>query len=210
MSIEEDIERAFGSNGLLSEVVDGYKMRIEQAEMAKAIGRAISQKTPIVCEAGTGTGKTFAYLIPAFYYGRKIIIATGTKTLQDQLFDQDIQVVRSALKIPLTVAKLKGRANYLCHHQIERTKAERSFSSLREVELFNMFERMLDSSESGDISEVNIPEESLRVQSGVVSTRDSCLGSDCPHISKCFVLKLEKKRCLPRLLWLTITCFLQT
>ena len=193
LSIEEDIERAFDSNGLLSEVVDGYKMRVEQAEMAKAIGRAISQKTPIVCEAGTGTGKTFAYLIPAFYYGRKIIIATGTKTLQDQLFDQDIQVVRSALKIPITIAKLKGRANYLCHHQIERTKAERSFSSLREVELFNMFERMLDSSESGDISEVNIPEESLRVQSGVVSTRDNCLGSDCPHIGKCFVLKARKK-----------------
>ena len=193
MSTEEEIERAFNSNGLLSEVVSGYRARIEQSEMAQAIGAAIKNKEPIICEAGTGTGKTFAYLIPAFYYGRKIIIATGTKTLQDQLFDQDIQVVRSALKIPITVAKLKGRANYLCHHQIERTKAERSFSSLREVELFNMYERMLDSSESGDISEINMPEENPRVQSSVVSTRDNCLGSDCPHITKCFVLKARKK-----------------
>ena len=193
MSIEEEIDRAFSAEGLLSEVVNGYKPRVEQTEMAIAIGRAIGERSPIICEAGTGTGKTFAYLIPAFYYGRKIIVATGTKTLQDQLFDQDIQVVRDALKLPITVAKLKGRANYLCHHQIERTKSERSFSSLREVELFNMFERMLDTSESGDISEVSIPEESPRVQSAVVSTRDNCLGSDCPHIGKCFVLKARKR-----------------
>ncbi|MBT6183571.1 MAG: ATP-dependent DNA helicase, partial [Betaproteobacteria bacterium] len=193
MSIEEEIDRAFSAEGLLSEVVNGYKPRVEQTEMAIAIGRAIGERSPIICEAGTGTGKTFAYLIPAFYYGRKIIVATGTKTLQDQLFDQDIQVVRDALKLPITVAKLKGRANYLCHHQIEKTKSERSFSSLREVELFNMFERMLDTSESGDISEVSIPEESPRVQSAVVSTRDNCLGSDCPHIGKCFVLKARKQ-----------------
>ena len=193
MSIEEEIDRAFSAEGLLSEVVSGYKPRVEQTEMAIAIGRAIGERSPIICEAGTGTGKTFAYLIPAFYYGRKIIVATGTKTLQDQLFDQDIQVVRDALKLPITVAKLKGRANYLCHHQIEKTKSERSFSSLREVELFNMFERMLDTSESGDISEVSIPEESPRVQSAVVSTRDNCLGSDCPHIGKCFVLKARKQ-----------------
>jgi ATP-dependent DNA helicase DinG len=193
LSIEEEIDRAFSAEGLLSEVVSGYKPRVEQTEMAIAIGRAIGERSPIICEAGTGTGKTFAYLIPAFYYGRKIIVATGTKTLQDQLFDQDIQVVRDALKLPITVAKLKGRANYLCHHQIEKTKSERSFSSLREVELFNMFERMLDTSESGDISEVSIPEESPRVQSAVVSTRDNCLGSDCPHIGKCFVLKARKQ-----------------
>ena len=193
LSTEEEIDRAFSSKGLLSDVVFGYKSRVEQSEMAQAIGAAIKKKEPIICEAGTGTGKTFAYLIPAFYYGRKIIIATGTKTLQDQLYDQDIQVVRDALKIPITVAKLKGRANYLCHQQIERTKSERSFSSLREVEIFNMYERMLESSDSGDISEVNMPEENQRVQSSVVSTRDSCLGSDCPHINKCFVLKARKR-----------------
>ncbi len=193
LSTEEEIDRAFGAKGLLSDVVVGYKSRVEQSEMAQAIGAAIKKKEPIICEAGTGTGKTFAYLIPAFYYGRKIIIATGTKTLQDQLYDQDIQVVRDALKIPITVAKLKGRANYLCHQQIERTKSERSFSSLREVEIFNMYERMLESSDSGDISEVNMPEENQRVQSSVVSTRDSCLGSDCPHINKCFVLKARKR-----------------
>lgn len=193
LSTEEEIDRAFSSKGLLSDVVVGYKSRVEQSEMAQAIGAAIKKKEPIICEAGTGTGKTFAYLIPAFYYGRKIIIATGTKTLQDQLYDQDIQVVRDALKIPITVAKLKGRANYLCHQQIERAKSERSFSSLREVEIFNMYERMLESSDSGDISEVNMPEENQRVQSSVVSTRDSCLGSDCPHINKCFVLKARKR-----------------
>ncbi len=193
MDIAEDIDRVFNPEGLLSSVVTDYKYRQEQCDMAKAVSHAIVNKTPLVCEAGTGTGKTFAYLIPAFYYGQKIIVATGTKTLQDQLFDKDIQTVRKALKLPITVAKLKGRANYLCHHQIEKTRSERVFTSVRDVEMFRQFEQMLETSTTGDISEVEGSAGSSSVRASVVSTRDNCLGSDCPYIGDCFVLKARKQ-----------------
>jgi len=193
VDIAEDIDRVFNPEGLLSSVVTDYKYRQEQCDMAKAVSHAIVNKTPLVCEAGTGTGKTFAYLIPAFYYGQKIIVATGTKTLQDQLFDKDIQTVRKALKLPITVAKLKGRANYLCHHQIEKTRSDRVFTSVRDVEMFRQFEQMLETSTTGDISEVEGSAGSSSVRASVVSTRDNCLGSDCPYIGDCFVLKARKQ-----------------
>ena len=89
--------------------------------MAQAVARAIEARQPLVAEAGTGTGKTFAYLVPALLYGGKVIVSTGTKTLQDQLFERDLPLIRDALAVPITVALLKGRANYVCHHHLERT-----------------------------------------------------------------------------------------
>ncbi len=92
--------------------------------MAQAVARAIALRQPLVAEAGTGTGKTFAYLVPALLYGGKVIVSTGTKTLQDQLFERDLPLIRDALAAPITVALLKGRANYVCHHHLERTARE--------------------------------------------------------------------------------------
>jgi len=92
--------------------------------MAQAVARAITLRQPLVAEAGTGTGKTFAYLVPALLYGGKVIVSTGTKTLQDQLFERDLPLIRDALAAPITVALLKGRANYVCHHHLERTARE--------------------------------------------------------------------------------------
>jgi ATP-dependent DNA helicase DinG len=92
--------------------------------MADAVARAIAGRTPLLAEAGTGTGKTFAYLVPALLYGGKVIVSTGTKTLQDQLFQRDLPLVRDALGVPVTLAVLKGRANYVCHHHLERTANE--------------------------------------------------------------------------------------
>jgi ATP-dependent DNA helicase DinG len=92
--------------------------------MADAVALAIAGRTPLLAEAGTGTGKTFAYLVPALLYGGKVIVSTGTKTLQDQLFQRDLPLVRDALRVPVTLALLKGRANYVCHHHLERTAAE--------------------------------------------------------------------------------------
>ena len=92
--------------------------------MADAVADAIARRGALIAEAGTGTGKTFAYLVPALLYGGKVIVSTGTKTLQDQLFQRDLPLVREALKLPVTLALLKGRANYVCHHHLERTAAE--------------------------------------------------------------------------------------
>ncbi|MGZ8223062.1 MAG: DEAD/DEAH box helicase, partial [Methylobacter sp.] len=109
-----DIETFFGSDGGLSTVIPGYQPRAAQVEMAEAIAHAIEANQHLIAEAGTGTGKTFAYLVPAILSGKKVIISTGTKNLQDQLFNKDLPVIRKAIKTPFIAALLKGRSNYLC------------------------------------------------------------------------------------------------
>src|ERR1051325_11755499 len=116
------LDDLFSPDGLLARSIPSYRVRPGQVEMARAIAETIERNGVMIAEAGTGTGKTFAYLVPALLSGGKVIISTGTKTLQDQLFDRDIQVVRDALKVPVTVALLKGRANYVCHHYLERAQ----------------------------------------------------------------------------------------
>ena len=111
----QDLDRIFAADGALALAVDGFRVRDGQLEMARAVAHAIEKNTVLIAEAGTGTCKTFAYLVPALLSGGKVIISTGTKTLQDQLFDRDIAVVREALKVPVTVAQLKGRSNNVSH-----------------------------------------------------------------------------------------------
>src|ERR687883_759431 len=118
-----DLDAVFGEDGALARVVSGFRGRPFQVDMARAVASAIEERSVLVAEAGTGTGKTFAYLVPALRSGGKVIISTGTKTLQDQLFDRDIPMVRDALKAPVTVSLLKGRANYVCHYHLERALA---------------------------------------------------------------------------------------
>ena len=110
----------FGDGGALARALTGFRFRPQQLEMADAVARAIAERQPLLAEAGTGTGKTFAYLVPALLYGGKVIVSTGTKTLQDQLFQRDLPLVRAALGAPVTLALLKGRANYVCHHHLEQ------------------------------------------------------------------------------------------
>ena len=125
----QDLESIFSEQGVLAHGVADFRVRQGQIEMARAVAAAIESNSVLIAEAGTGTGKTFAYLVPALLSGGKVIISTGTKTLQDQLFDRDIQVVREALKVPVTVALLKGRANYVCHYYLERAQSEGRFAS---------------------------------------------------------------------------------
>lgn len=117
-----DLASVFSETGALAQVVPGFRARQGQLEMAEAIKKVINNQLVIVSETGTCTGKTFAYLVPALLSGGKVIISIGTKTLQDQLFGRDIPVVRDALRVPVTMALLKGRANYVCHHHLERAK----------------------------------------------------------------------------------------
>ncbi|MCL4725488.1 MAG: ATP-dependent DNA helicase, partial [Rhodocyclaceae bacterium] len=128
-----DIDAVFAADGALARAIPGYRLRPQQVEMAQRIAAAIQSHGVLVAEAGTGTGKTFAYLVPALLAGGKAIVSTGTKTLQDQLFQRDLPTVRDALKAPATIALLKGRANYVCHYHLERARTEGRFLSREEA-----------------------------------------------------------------------------
>ena len=160
--------------------------------MADAVADAIARRGALIAEAGTGTGKTFAYLVPALLYGGKVIVSTGTKTLQDQLFQRDLPLVRDALKLPVTLALLKGRANYVCHHHLERAAAEGRLPSredARHLPKIIAFSRASDTGDRGSLADVS---ENASIWPLVTSTRDNCLGAECAFHADCFVLKARK------------------
>jgi ATP-dependent DNA helicase DinG len=160
--------------------------------MAQAVARAIEARQPLVAEAGTGTGKTFAYLVPALLYGGKVIVSTGTKTLQDQLFERDLPLIRDALAVPITVALLKGRANYVCHHHLERTAREGRLPSREDARHLPKIVAFARASERGDRAELADVPENAAIWPLVTSTRDNCLGSNCAFYRECFVMKARK------------------
>lgn len=187
-----DIASVFSEGGLLSGAIEGFRARSQQTEMAEAILDAISKNGVLVVEAGTGTGKTFAYLAPALLAGGKIIISTGTKTLQDQLFTRDIPAIRQALGTGLEVALLKGRANYVCHYHLERTSREGRLLSKEDVVYLGLIERYAKRAKSGDKGElIEVPEDAS-IWPQVTSTRDNCLGSECPNHKECFVMEARR------------------
>jgi len=160
--------------------------------MADAVASAITARSALIAEAGTGTGKTFAYLVPALLYGGKVIVSTGTKTLQDQLFQRDLPLVRDALGLPVTLALLKGRANYVCHHHLERAAAEGRLPSRDDARHLTKIIAFSRASESGDRGALADVPENATIWPLVTSTRDNCLGGDCAHHADCFVLKARK------------------
>jgi len=161
--------------------------------MAMRVAEAIRDHAVLVCEAGTGTGKTFAYLVPALLSGGKVIISTGTKPLQDQLFHRDLPVVREALGVPVTTALLKGRGNYVCHYYLERNLAEEwlpgreTASELREIARFARTTR------SGDKAELSEVPEDSPAWGLATSTRENCLGQSCPRHQDCFVMAARRE-----------------
>ena len=187
------IRQVFEKNGILATHIEGYSERSQQLEMALAIADAIEHNTQLVAEAGTGTGKTFAYLVPALLTGGKVIISTGTKNLQDQLFSRDLPNVRDALKVPVTVAMLKGRANYVCHYHLGRAESEGRFASREDAKYVHVIKTFAENSKTGDKSELNSVPESAMIWASVTSTRDNCLGSDCSFYKECFVMEARKK-----------------
>jgi ATP-dependent DNA helicase DinG len=187
------LEQVFAENGLLAEHIHGYSARTQQLEMALAISEAIENNTQLVAEAGTGTGKTFAYLVPALLTGGKVIISTGTKNLQDQLFNRDLPNIRDALKVPVTVAMLKGRSNYVCHYHLERASNEGRFASRDDAKYLHVIKTFIANSKTGDKSELNTVPENATIWPAVTSTRDNCLGSDCNFYKECFVMEARRQ-----------------
>ncbi|MEZ0231540.1 MAG: ATP-dependent DNA helicase [Methylophilaceae bacterium] len=189
----ESLDFIFSADGPLAENIPGYRMRTQQLEMAKAIESAIKADQQLVAEAGTGTGKTFAYLIPALLSGGKVIVSTGTKTLQDQLFNRDLPAVRDALKVPVTVAMLKGRANYVCHFHLDRAMKEGRFISREDANYVHKIQAFAEHSATGDKSELTDVPETATIWPSVTSTRDNCLGQECSFYKDCFVMEARKK-----------------
>jgi len=183
----------FSPEGLLAESIPGYRLRPQQLEMAERIASAISGNKVLVAEAGTGTGKTFAYLVPALLSGGKVIVSTGTKNLQDQLFSKDIPTVRKVLGSPVQVALLKGRANYLCHYHLERAQADGRFFSREDAADAARVARFAKQTKTGDKAECGEVSENSPVWGMVTSTRENCLGQDCPYHKECFVLAARRE-----------------
>jgi ATP-dependent DNA helicase DinG len=187
------LEQVFAENGLLANHIKSYSARTQQLEMASAISDAIANNSQLVAEAGTGTGKTFAYLVPALLTGGKVIISTGTKNLQDQLYNRDLPNIRDALKVPVTVAMLKGRSNYVCHYHLERASQEGRFASRDDAKYLHIINTFAQHSKTGDKSELNTVPEDATIWPSVTSTRDNCIGQDCAFYKDCFVMEARKQ-----------------
>jgi ATP-dependent DNA helicase DinG len=190
---DAEVERIFGAGGPLAPAVGTFKPRQSQTEMAKAIAHAIGTQGTLIAEAGTGTGKTFAYLVPALLWGGKTIVSTGTKNLQDQLFSRDIPTVRAALRAPVTVALLKGRSNYVCHYHLERTLSNGRLTSRDDVGHLREISRFIKMSHSGDKAELTKVPETASVWNLVTSTRENCVGQECQYYQDCFVMKARRE-----------------
>jgi ATP-dependent DNA helicase DinG len=190
---DAELDQLFGTGGPLGGAVGGFRPRRSQTEMAKAIAGAISTRTTLIAEAGTGTGKTFAYLVPALLWGGKTIISTGTKNLQDQLFSRDIPTVRKALNVPVSVALLKGRANYVCHFHLERTLQNGRLTAREDAGYLRDISRFMKTTSSGDKAELTQVPETALIWNLVTSTRDTCFGAECQYYQDCFVMKARKE-----------------
>ncbi len=184
-----EVAHFFSEQSPLATEVSSFRPRIQQREMALAVAEAIRHNAILIAEAGTGTGKTFAYLVPALLNGGKVIISTGTKNLQDQLFQKDLPMVRDALKAPVSIALLKGRANYICHYHMERAFSDGRFASREDIRHLDRIRKYAKISDSGDKSFVPDVPENASIWQLVTSTRENCLGQECPNHKECFVLR---------------------
>ncbi len=181
-----------GSKGPFAKALPDFAPRAQQIDMADAVEVALANNQVLVCEAGTGIGKTFAYLVPALLSGRRVIVSTGTKTLQDQLYEKDLPLVRKALGVAVKTALLKGRANYLCRYRLEeggdwRGLGREEMGQLGEIRVWSRMTR------SGDIAEVRGVDENSRIWPRVTSTVDNCLGQECSAYDDCFVYEARRE-----------------
>jgi ATP-dependent DNA helicase DinG len=189
--IDDEISHFFADDGLLAQHIGGYSPRQQQQEMAEKVQQALQHSSVFIAEAGTGTGKTFAYLAPAIMSGQKVFISTGTKNLQDQLFSKDIPLLRKAISTPFQATLLKGRSNYLCHHRLSMAESDplqqHYADTLHELRVWTGETR------TGDLSEVDILEDNSTLWPKVTSTVDNCLGQNCPDYEECFISEARKK-----------------
>ncbi len=187
--LADEAAAALAAGGPLANAIEGFQLREGQQQMAAAIGEAIENGQTLLVEAGTGTGKTYAYLVPALMSGKRVVLSTGTLNLQDQLFERDLPRVRAALRLPLRASLLKGRANYLCRHRL--TLALENTLLPAEHERLRSMQAWAGRTNSGEMQEFTASgDEGLLPQ--VTSTAENCLGSRCPEFENCFVVQARR------------------
>jgi ATP-dependent DNA helicase DinG len=186
------IDDFFGPGGLLEQRLEDYEFRPSQVRMAEAVHRALEEQSHVIIEAGTGTGKTLAYLLPALLHGSRIIVSTGTKTLQDQIFYKDIPLLETLLGRPIRAAYLKGRNNYLCRLKLETLHAEGLFS-MRELRSFKEILEWAGETETGDRAELGSVGDDSELWSRMDARRDRCIGTKCKDYDRCFLTLMRQK-----------------
>jgi len=190
----EDVRRVFGQGGTLSQVLDGYEAREEQADLADAVSRALTERRHLLAEAGTGTGKSLAYLVPALDSGQRVVVATATKALQEQLLTKDVPLAAAALGRDVNVVVLKGRQNYLCRNRLQgfALLGGSLFARPEDGRAFDSIRPWIDSTETGDRAELEL-EPSQTLWSELAVGSDRCLGRTCAHVGTCFSEKARER-----------------
>jgi ATP-dependent DNA helicase DinG len=187
MNLVYEVEAAFAPGGVLSRAETHFLPRAGQTEMALAVARAIEGAYPLVVEASTGVGKTFSYLVPALLSGERVLVSTATKALQDQLFGRDLPRLIDALGLPVSIALLKGRASYLCLHRLESSRQDAQAQSSASMRSLAKIERWSQTTRTGDLAELTGLDERSPLIPLVTSTRENCLGAQCPRFRPCHV-----------------------
>ena len=191
--LARDTEAALREGGLLSQADPGFVEREVQLRLADAVAHAVAERATLVAEAGTGVGKTFAYLVPLLLSGRRALVSTATKSLQDQLFLRDLPRLKAALKVPVRIALLKGRGSYLCLHRLQQARESGSLPDRFAVRALARIETWAHATQTGDIAEVDGLDDRSPVIPIVTSTRDNCLGQECPQFRECYVVKARRE-----------------
>ncbi|WP_413111339.1 ATP-dependent DNA helicase [Thaumasiovibrio sp. DFM-14] len=186
-------DRYFAPQGVLAEAIDGFTPREPQRVMAKAVAAAVENQTQLVVEAGTGTGKTYAYLVPALTCGKKVIISTGSKALQEQLYHRDLPLMAKALEFTGVTALLKGRSNYLCPERLSRQIDEGHAGEGNDFAELIAIRQWASATKSGDLAECNALKEDSAIIPMITSTNDNCLGKECPFFDECYVVKARRR-----------------
>jgi ATP-dependent DNA helicase DinG len=193
LSTELDVDAVLGSDGLIKQEIVDFRPRQSQLEMSRLIHSGIAKGESHLIEASTGIGKTFAYLVPVFLSKKKVVISTGTKNLQDQLFYKDIPLIKRIVVNSKKTALLKGRSNYCCPYRVELFSHQKQSQSREMSSLFTALQEWSETSKTGDISEFSAIPENDPLWFFATSTADNCLGNECPSLDDCFVVKARKK-----------------
>ncbi len=192
VSTPVSVDSLLGPGGALEVALPAYEHRPEQLQMARAVERAFSERSYLLAEAGTGTGKTLAYLVPALLSGRRVVVSTATKTLQDQIFFKDLPLLREKMGLRFEAAYLKGRSNYLCLHRYDAFSKEPQFGSREESRYWPKLKAWAEETDTGDRSELDLP-ESFSAWSRLSTTSETCVGTKCPQYETCFVTRMRKR-----------------
>ena len=193
LTLGERVDRAFAPNGALASAINAFEIRGGQRDMAVAVADIFEGGGTLLAEAGTGTGKTLAYLIPALLSGHRVLVSTGTKNLQEQLYFKDLPLLRGALNIPFKATYMKGRSNYLCLHRFEATCEDPTPRPTADHVYLTILKEWAQQTEIGDRAELEDLPDDLPLWSEVSATQENCLGTECPKYNDCFVTQMRQR-----------------